>query len=120
MKSLVVGKHIFGSDGLEIGKNLIGGGVDNCDGVVVVEGDVKPRASGIEDELVGLAEEPNEVDYADARKIGNVEDDDFAITLRGDIGSSVGCHDSVGIRSAGFAGVGPIDDTGTKIEFFDD
>ena len=81
---------------------------------------VQPRASVIEDELVGLAEEPNAGDYADARKTGNVEDDEFAITLRGDVGSSVGRHDGVGIRSAGFAGLGRVDDTGTKIEFFDD
>jgi len=44
----------------------------------------------------------------------------FAITLRGDAVSSVGRHDGVGIRSAGFAGLGRVDDTGTKIEFFDD
>jgi len=38
---------------------------------------VQPRARVIEDELVGLAEEPNAGDYADARKTGNVEDDEF-------------------------------------------
>src|SRR5215469_10689117 len=120
MEFLGIRENIFGSDGLEIGKNSMGGGVDNCDGVVVVESNVQPRASVIEDELVGLAEEPNAGDYADARKTGNVEHDDFAITLRGDVGSSVGRHDGVGIRSAGFAGFGRVDDTGTKIEFFDD